>query len=130
MNTDVNEIFERLLKIKNFNTLKELSIEYGYQKNWGSNSRLKGTIPWDLCLKIAIEYKLSLDYLIFGKESETIKIRMDELKLSVTESVFKAIQTNMIELQEDVRISDVIEGITSDIERDCKIENIKQQKVS
>ena len=55
---------------------------------------------------------------------------MDELKLSVTESVFKAIQTNMIELQEDVRISDVIEGITSDIERDCKIENIKQQKVS
>ena len=130
MNTDVNEIFERLLKIKNFNTLKDLSIEYGYQKNWGSNSRLKGTIPWDLCLKIAIEYKLSLDYLIFGKESETIKIRMDELKLSVTESVFKAIQTNMIELQEDVRISDVIEGITSDIERDCKIENIKQQKVS
>lgn len=130
MNTDVNEIFERLLKIKNFNTLKDLSIEYGYQKNWGSNSRLKGTIPWDLCLKIAIEYKLSLDYLIFGKESETIKIRMDELKLSVTESVFKAIQTNMIELQEDVRISDVIEGITSDIERDCKIEKIKQQKVS
>ena len=130
MNTDVNEIFERLLKIKNFNTLKDLSIEYGYQKNWGSNSRLKGTIPWDLCLKIAIEYKLRLDYLIFGKESETIKIRMDELKLSVTESVFKAIQTNMIELQEDVRISDVIEGITSDIERDCKIEKIKQQKVS
>lgn len=129
MSADVNEIFGRLLKIKNFNTLKELSIEYGYQKNWGSNSRLKGTIPWDLCLKVAIEHKISLDYLIFGKESETIKVNIDELKLSVTESVFKAIQTNMIELQEEVRISDVIEGITSDIEKVCDIEKIKQQKV-
>lgn len=129
MNVNVSEIFERLLKVKEINTLKELSISYGYQHKWASNSRLKGTIPWDLCLKVAIEHKLSLDYLVFGIESEIIKVNMDELKLSVTESVFKAIQTNMIELQEEVRISDVIEGITSDIEKVCDIERVKQQKV-
>ena len=130
MEIDITEIFERLLNVCKIKTLKDLSIKYEYQDHWATNTRRRGAIPWDLCLKVAIEYKLSLDYLIFGKESDTIKVNMDELKLSVTESVFKAIQTNMIELQEDVRISDVIEGITSDIERDCKIEKIKQQKVS
>jgi len=126
---DITKIFERLLNVCKIKTLKDLSKKYEYQDHWATNTRRRGTIPWDLCLKVALEYRLSIDYLIFGKETDTIKINMDELKLSVTESVFKSIQTNMIELQEDVRISDVIEGITSDIEKVFHNEKIKEQKI-
>jgi hypothetical protein len=127
MVVDVSKIFERLLKIREFKTLKELSVNYGYQKNWASNCRLKGTIPWDVCLKISIEYKLSIDYLVFGINENSNKVDINELKLSVTEGVFAAIQADMIVLNKDVKISHVTETITSEIKEACNINDESQQ---
>jgi hypothetical protein len=127
MVVDVSEIFERLLKIRKFKTLKELSVDYGYQKNWASNCRLKGTIPWDVCLKVATEYKLSIDYLIFGINNNSNKIDINELKLSVTEGVFAAVQTNMITLNKDVKISNITEVITSELKGICNVSDENRQ---
>jgi hypothetical protein len=115
MTYNVIDIFDRLINVCNFRNLKEISVHYGYKENWASNTRSRNTIPWDLCLKVAIEYKLSLDYLIFGEGDESIKIDTNEVKTSITEGIFSAVQCDMIELKKDVKISTIANLITSEL---------------
>lgn len=123
MTYNVTDIFNRVLSACNIKNLKELSVHYGYKENWASNTRTRNTIPWEMCLKVAIEYKLSLDYLIFGEGDESIKINTNEIKTSITEGIFTAVQCEMIELKKDVKISTMADIITSEI-----IEHSKESK--
>ena len=128
MEYDVAEIFERILitcKIKN---LKDLSIHFGYKENWASSTRSRKTIPWDICLKIAIKYNLSLDYLVFGVASNVKRIDIEELKTPINEGVFNAIQAELIELNEGVKISNLVKTITSEISEHYDIQEINKIK--
>jgi hypothetical protein len=74
-----------------------------------------------MCLKVAIEYKLSLDYLIFGEGNENIKVDISELKTSITEGIFAAVQEDMMILSKDVKISTMTNMITSEIIENCGV---------
>ena len=52
---------------------------------------------------------------------------INDLKISVTEGIFAAIQTDMITLNKDVKISHVTEVITSEIKEVCNIKDEIQQ---
>lgn len=128
MNVNVTGIFDRLLIACNFKTLKDLSLHFGYKTNWASNCRLKNNIPWDECLKVALDNQISIDYLIFGTDENKSTIDINELKTSITEGVFTAIQCEMIDLREDVKISTIANVITSEIVGNCDIKTNKEVK--
>jgi hypothetical protein len=117
MKTNVVDIFERLLEACNLKTLKELSLEFGYKTNWASNCRLKDVVPWDVCLKVAIDKKISLDYLIFGIEEEKKKIdeKSGEFNKGVLNGIFNATQYGLITPQKDVEITKIADVIINQI---------------
>jgi len=127
MTLNSNDIFERLLNLYETKKLNELSIKLGFKKNWGSSVKNRGSIPFEACTKACEEFNVSMDYLIYGIEEELEKTDINKLKLSVTEGVFAAIQTNMITLNKDVKISHVTEIITSEIKEVCNINDENQQ---
>lgn len=128
MSLNSNEIFERLLKLYKTKKLNELSLMLGFKKNWGSSVKNRGSVPFEACVKASEEYNISMDYLLFGEEKSTKEIDINELKISVTEGIFAAIQTNMITLSKDVKISQITEVITSEITENTDINFDSQQK--
>ncbi|XPF94278.1 helix-turn-helix domain-containing protein [Colwellia sp. RE-S-Sl-9] len=121
------DIFDRLLGLYKTKKLNELSILLGFKKNWGSSVKNRGSIPFEACIKACEEFDVSMDYLIFGIEDDSKKIDINELKISVTEGIFAAIQTDMITLNKDVKISHITEIITSEIKEICKINDENQK---
>jgi hypothetical protein len=121
------DIFMRLMEVNKIDSLKKLSNEYGFTDNWATTTRKREGIPFEICAKTAMKYNISMDYLIFGIEDKSEKIDINELKLSVTEGVFSAIQTEMISLNKDVKISHVTEIITSEIKEVCNINDENQK---
>jgi hypothetical protein len=117
------DIFLRLMELNNVKTLKELSNKFGYTDNWATTTRKREGIPFEACARTAIEKNLSMDFLLFGKSVNNNEIDINELKVSVTEGVFSAIQTDMIILNKDVKISQVTETITSEILDVCNIKD-------
>jgi hypothetical protein len=115
MNSNVDEIFKRILSACNIKNLKELSLFFGYKENWASNTRTRNVIPWEICLKVAIEHNLSMDYLLFGEPNTSNSLDVNELKLSITEGLFYTIQTDLIKLNDGVKISTVTNAITNEI---------------
>lgn len=126
MSLNSNEIFERLLLLYKTKKMNELSVMLGFKKNWGSSIKNRGSIPFEACVKASKEFNVSMDYLIFGIEDSN-KIDINDLKISVTEGVFAVIQTNMITLNKDVKISHITEVITSEITEACNINAENQQ---
>jgi len=124
MEYNVAEIFDRILNTCKIKNLKELSIHFGYKENWASSTRSRKTIPWDICLKIAIEYNLSIDFLIFGIVSNANQVDFDELKTPINEGVFNATQADLIELKEGVKISNIVKTITAEISEHYDIQEI------
>lgn len=127
MNMISKDIFMRLMEVNKIDSLKKLSNEYGFTDNWATTTRKREGIPFEICAKTAMKYNISMDYLIFGIEDKSEKIDINELKLSVTEGVFSAIQTEMISLNKDVKISHVTEIITSEIKEVCNINDENQK---
>lgn len=125
------DIFMRLMEVNNITSLKKLSNEYGFTDNWATTTRKRGGIPFEICAKTSIKHNISMDYLIFGIDENSSKIDINDLKISVTEGIFAAIQTDMITLNKDVKISQVTEVITSEIKDVCNIndENLKLRKI-
>jgi hypothetical protein len=128
MNMISKDIFFRLMKISNIDSLKDLSESLGYKQNWATSTRKRNTIPYEACALIAEKHECSMDYLLYGIENSN-KVDINELKLSVTEGVFAAIQADMIVLNKDVKISHVTETITSEIKEACNI-NDENQKLN
>jgi len=123
------EIFLRLMEVYKTDKMNELSVLMGYKESWGASTRKRDGIPFEACVKAAQTFNISLDYLIFGKENTSEIINENELRISVTEGIFAAIQTDMISLGKDVKISRVAEIITSEIKEGCNISDDLQQKL-
>lgn len=121
-----NDIFERLLNLYETKKLNELSIKLGFKKNWGSSVKNRGSIPFEACAKAHDEFNVSMDYLLYGKESNSIDI--NELKTSITEGIFAAMQSDMITLSKDVKISTMANMITSEIIENCDIKTSEKVK--
>jgi hypothetical protein len=130
MNYDVAEIFDRILNACKIKNLKELSIYFGYKENWASSTRTRKTIPWDICLKVAIEHDLSMDYLIFGGLNASNSLDVNELKLSITEGLFYTIQTDLIKLNDGVKISTITNAITNEIIENNEIKTTEETNKS
>ena len=122
------EIFLRLMSACNTKTLKKLSEQLGYRYNWATTTRNRNVVPWEACAKVSQEKGISLDYLIFGSEQNNNALDGNELRLSIAEGLFAAIQTNMISLEKDVKISHITEIITSEIKEGCNINADLKQK--
>lgn len=127
MNMISKDIFLRLMEVNKIDSLKKLSNEYGFTDNWATTTRKREGIPFEICAKTAMKYNVSMDYLIFGIEDKSEKLDINELKISITEGVFSAIQTDMITLNKDVKISHVTEVITSEIKEVCNINDENQK---
>lgn len=123
-----NEIFSRLLVLFRTKKMNELSILLGYKESWGAATRKRGGIPFEACVIASKKFDVSMDYLLFDESIGNNEIDINELKLSVTEGVFSAIQTDMITLNKDVKISHVTDVITSEIKESLDIKNEKQPK--
>lgn len=117
MKVNVADIFERLLGACNLKTLKELSLEFGYKTNWASNCRLKEVVPWDVCLKVALDKKISLDYLIFGLEEveKTTEEKSSEFQKGIINGVFHATVHGLITPKKDVEITEIADIIHGQI---------------
>ncbi|PKH86234.1 hypothetical protein [Colwellia sp. Bg11-28] len=118
------DIFFRLMKENNAKTLKELSNMYGYKDNWATTTRKREGIPFEACAMTCEKFGVSMDYLLFGEESNSIDI--NELKTSITEGIFAMMQTDMIVLSKDVKISTMANIITSEIVENCDINMSKK----
>lgn len=127
MNMISKDIFFRLMKVSNIDSLKDLSENLGYKQNWATSTRKRNSIPYEACALIAEKHNCSMDYLLYGVEDKLEKIDINELKLSVTEGIFSAIQTDMIKLNKDVKISHVTEIITSELKDVCNISDENRQ---
>ena len=130
MSLNSNEIFSRLLTLFKTEKMNELSILLGYKESWGASTRKRGGIPFEACVIAAEKFDVSMDYLLFNKNINQKNIDINELKLSLTEGLFAALQTDMIILNKDVKISHVTETITSEILDVCNInsESLKLKK--
>jgi hypothetical protein len=114
------------MKINNAKTLKELSNTYGYSDNWATLTRKREGIPTEACAITAEKFGVSMDYLLLGKENNSIDINL--LKTSITEGIFAAIQSDMIVLSKDVKISTMTNVITSEIVENCNIKTNEEVK--
>ena len=119
MSLNSNEIFSRLLELFKTKKMNELSILLGYKESWGAATRKRSGIPFDACVITAEKFGVSMDYLLYGKESNSIDI--NELKTSITEGIFAMMQSDMIVLNKDVKISTMANIITSEIVENCEI---------
>ncbi|MEW6995974.1 hypothetical protein AADZ84_17200 [Colwelliaceae bacterium MEBiC 14330] len=122
-----NDIFLRLMKENKAKTLKELSNIYGYSDNWATLTKKRDGIPFEACAITAKKFNLSMDYLLFGKENNSIDI--NELKTSITEGIFSAVQCDMIELKKDVKISTIANLITSELVENGQVKVAEEKKV-
>jgi hypothetical protein len=122
-----NEIFSRLLELYKTNKVNELSVLLGYTDSWGASTKKRGGIPYEACVIASLKFDVSMDYILFGKENNSIDI--NELKTSITEGIFAMMQSDMIELSKDVKISTMTNIITSEIVENCDIKtNEKTRK--
>jgi hypothetical protein len=128
MNCNVDEIFKRILSACNLKNLKEISLFFGYKENWASNTRTRNVIPWEICLKVAIEHNLSMDYLLFGETSTSNSLNVNELKLSITEGLFYTIQADLMTLNDGVKISTITNAITNEIIENNDIKTTEEVK--
>lgn len=131
MSLNSNEIFSRLLLLFKTKKMNELSILLGYKESWGAATRKRGGIPFEACVIASEKFNVSMDSLLFDTKADRKEIDINELKLSVTEGIFSAIQTELITLNKDVKISHITEVITSEIKEVCNIidENKQLKKV-
>ncbi|KGJ86856.1 hypothetical protein [Colwellia psychrerythraea] len=121
-----NEIFSRLLELFKTNKVNELSILLGYTDSWGASTKKRGGIPFEACVIASIKFDVSMDYILFGKEKSSIDINV--LKMSITEGIFAAMQSDMITLSKDVKISTMANMITSEIVENCDIKTSDEIK--
>ncbi|MBA6255008.1 MULTISPECIES: hypothetical protein [unclassified Colwellia] len=123
------DIFSRLLSTSGITTLTALSNDLGYNENWGTTTRKRGSIPYEACSKVSQKFNVSMDYLLYGIDNARKKMDINELKVSVTEGIFAAVQQEMITLNKGVKISTMANMITNEIIENCDIEtqeNIKK----
>lgn len=122
------DIFIRLMNVYNVDTLKELSETLGFKQNWATSTRKREGIPFEACAIASEKMNVSMDYLLFGESVDENGIDISKLKISVTEALFTVIQTDMITLGKDIKITDVIESITSEVASTCNVKHEKQLK--
>ena len=68
-----------------------------------------------------------MDYLLYGIDNERKEINTKDVRMAVTEGIFTAIQTNLITLNKDVKISHLTEVLTSEIKEICNINDENKQ---
>jgi hypothetical protein len=116
MKFDIDKVFDRLLQLTNAATLRELSLMFGYKQSWASNTRNKNKIPFDVCLKVAIEKKISIDYLVFGIQNEIgVEKNIIEVNKAVVNGVFNAIEYQQIKRINEINITEIANTIVSQI---------------
>ncbi|MCC2604104.1 helix-turn-helix domain-containing protein [Planctobacterium marinum] len=81
MDLDYSGIFERLCKISGTNSASGLAKIAGKAPNASTRWTEKGKvtkIPMDVCVKIAILFDVSIDYIVFGTEPMAEKSKVDK----------------------------------------------------
>jgi len=69
---DVNAVLARLSELYDVSQLKELSLILGHTQSWAANTKKRGAIPYDACVKAAEEFNVSIDFLLYGKEKNIL----------------------------------------------------------
>lgn len=128
MSLNVEEIFLRLKRLYNVEKLSELSEKLGYKYNWATTTKNRNKVPWEACAKAAQELNVTTDYIFFGENGTNKKASEENIRIAVTEGIFAAIQTNMITLNKDVKITQLTEIITSEIKQTCDINSNSKEK--
>ncbi|WP_159821471.1 helix-turn-helix domain-containing protein [Colwellia sp. 20A7] len=105
------DIFLRLMDTCNVKTLKELSNKYGYKDNWATTTRKREGIPFDICVQVAEENNVTMDYLLFGKENDDAQKNLEQLRDSITDSIYELIDSGAITKNEKIGLSFITEKI-------------------
>ena len=97
---DVNAVLSRLSELYGVNQLKELSLMLGHTQSWAANTKKRGAVPFDACIKASEEFNVSLDFLVYGKEKNTLP--SDQIQVPFYE-VSAAAGSGALVLSEEVR---------------------------
>lgn len=87
MSLELEGVFQRLADAYEVASMKELSEHLGYKKDWASQQKRRGNMPYDAIIKTANEKGLTLDYLIYGnggqlsEEQKELRFKQDALDL-------------------------------------------------
>lgn len=96
MSLDYIAIYKRLCKVTGTNSLSGLAKKVGMAANastrWTDNGEIK-KIPMDVCVKAAINFDASLDYIVFGTEPMADKHKVDK---AFTKAMMMLIGTNCL----------------------------------
>jgi len=65
-------VLTRLSELYGVSQLKELSLKLGHTQSWAANTKKRGGVPYDACVKAAEEFNISMDFLLYGKEKNTL----------------------------------------------------------
>ena len=71
-----------------------------------------------------------MDYLIFGGVNTSNSLDVNELKLSITEGLFYTIQTDLIKLNDGIKISTITNAITNEIIENNEIKTTEETNKS
>ena len=80
MSLELDGVFQRLADAHGVQNMKELSELLGYTKDWASQQKRRGKIPYDAIVKTSEEKGIPLDHLVYGTADEPSKERQ-ELKI-------------------------------------------------
>ncbi|MCG9758772.1 helix-turn-helix domain containing protein [Pseudoalteromonas sp. Isolate6] len=89
MNVSSTHVFERIKHLYDFKNLTELSKYFGKNGNWAASMNKNDSIPYPQCVQAAAEKGVSLDWLLFGKDSYTLSKSavLSEIQDGIYESV-------------------------------------------
>jgi len=111
MSLNSNEIFSRLLKLFKTQKMNELSVFLGYKESWGAATRKRGGIPFEACVIATEKFDITMDYLLFGEKKNDSKQDIDQLRGSITDSIYELIDSGIITKNEKIGISFITEHI-------------------
>lgn len=119
------DIFLRLIQVSEVNTLKELSKKYGHNDNWATNAKNREAIPFDICVKVAKEKGVTMDYLLFGTQEEYEGMDgfdddINKLKQSITDGIYQAERFEILTINGEWRISTITDMVIGEIMRTFK----------
>ncbi len=113
--SDAKNIIERLKLIANSKTNTDLAEKLNTNESTIRSWARRGNVPLEKCLLASKEFNASVEWILTGEGSQatnqvTGNVSIDEIKNSLMEGLFTAIQVRAITLADDAKI-----GLVADI---------------
>jgi predicted transcriptional regulator len=126
-------VMDRMKLVTKSNSNAELARNLGISPSTIGTWVSRQSFPYERCVQISIKHNVSLDWLVTGKEiiqKAQSTLTKDELKNSLMEGLFTAIQVRAMTAESGVKIGDIANILMTELQEKHKvIFNEKKDKV-